>query len=86
MPLPLVADDLDGTVVQLTSLTKPASPSLRIGAVIARGAVMRRLKGMRRVDDFFVPQVLPLSAGARPGGPGRVFRWCGPGTADPRHP
>lgn len=62
VPLPLVADDRDGTVVQLTSLTKPASPSLRIGAVIARGPVMRRLQGMRRVDDFFVARPLQEAA------------------------
>ncbi|MEU5639681.1 PLP-dependent aminotransferase family protein [Streptomyces milbemycinicus] len=62
VPLPLVADDRDGTVVQLTSLTKPASPSLRIGAVIARGPVMRRLQGMRQVDDFFVARPLQEAA------------------------
>ncbi|MGW1894095.1 aminotransferase-like domain-containing protein [Streptomyces sp. NPDC002004] len=62
VPLPLVADDRDGTVIQLTSLTKPASPSLRIGAVIARGPVMRRLQGMRRVDDFFVARPLQEAA------------------------
>ncbi|MGW0769737.1 aminotransferase-like domain-containing protein [Streptomyces sp. NPDC002676] len=62
VPRPLVADDRDGTVVHLTSLTKPASPSLRIGAVIARGPVMRRLQGMRRVDDFFVARPLQEAA------------------------
>ncbi|WP_345433176.1 PLP-dependent aminotransferase family protein [Actinoallomurus vinaceus] len=54
VPPPLIADDSDGTVLYVTSLTKPASPSLRIGAVIARGPVMRRLQGMRLVDDFFI--------------------------------
>lgn len=62
VPRPLVADDRDGTVVHLTSLTKPASPSLRIGALIARGPVMRRLQGMRRVDDFFVARPLQEAA------------------------
>ncbi|XVV00606.1 PLP-dependent aminotransferase family protein [Actinosynnema sp. CA-248983] len=62
VPRPLVADDRDGTVVHVTSLTKPASPSLRIGAVIARGPVMRRLQGMRRVDDFFVTRPLQEAA------------------------
>jgi DNA-binding transcriptional MocR family regulator len=61
-PRPLVADDRDGTVVHLTSLTKPASPSLRIGAVVARGPVMRRLLGMRRIDDFFVARPLQEAA------------------------
>ncbi|MGC0317577.1 PLP-dependent aminotransferase family protein [Kitasatospora acidiphila] len=62
VPRPLVADDRDGTVIHLTSLTKPASPSLRIGAVIARGPVMRRLLGMRRVDDFFIARPLQEAA------------------------
>jgi DNA-binding transcriptional MocR family regulator len=54
MPRPLSADDRDGTVVYLTSLTKPASPSLRIGALVARGPVMQRLRAVRLVDDFFL--------------------------------
>ncbi|MFH8381781.1 PLP-dependent aminotransferase family protein [Kitasatospora sp. NPDC018058] len=62
VPRPLVADDRDGTVIHLTSLTKPASPSLRIGALIARGPVMRRLLGMRRVDDFFIARPLQEAA------------------------
>ncbi|MFC5889407.1 PLP-dependent aminotransferase family protein [Kitasatospora sp. CM 4170] len=62
VPRPLVADDRDGTVVQVTSLTKPASPSLRIGALIARGPVMRRLQAMRQVDDFFVARPLQEAA------------------------
>ncbi|MFD0278000.1 PLP-dependent aminotransferase family protein [Kitasatospora sp. NPDC127111] len=62
VPRPLAADDRDGTVVHLTSLTKPASPSLRIGAVVARGPVMRRLQAMRRVDDFFIARPLQEAA------------------------
>ncbi|GGW01647.1 transcriptional regulator [Streptomyces narbonensis] len=62
VPRPLVADDRDGTVIHLATLTKPASPSLRIGAVIARGPVMRRLQGMRRVDDFFLARPLQEAA------------------------
>lgn len=62
VPRALVADDPDGTVVQLTSLTKPASPSLHIGAVIARGPVMRRLQGMRAVEDFFIARPLQEAA------------------------
>lgn len=61
-PAPLVAEDNDGTIVYLTSLTKPASPSLRIGAVVARGPVMRRLLGMRYVDDFFIARPLQEAA------------------------
>lgn len=62
VPRPLVADDRDGTVIHLTSLTKPASPSLRIGAITARGPVMRRLLAMRRVDDFFIARPLQEAA------------------------
>ncbi|MET7334600.1 PLP-dependent aminotransferase family protein [Nonomuraea sp. NPDC005650] len=62
VPRALVADDRDGTVVHVTSLTKPASPSLRIGAVVARGPVMERLRAMRRVDDFFIARPLQEAA------------------------
>lgn len=62
VPRPLLADDRDGTVVYLTSLTKPASPSLRIGALIARGPVMQRLRATRLVDDFFLTRPLQEAA------------------------
>ncbi|SCL69782.1 PLP-dependent aminotransferase family protein [Micromonospora peucetia] len=62
VPRPLVADDADGTVVYLTSLTKPASPSLRIGALIARGPVMARLRAIRLVDDFFISRPIQEAA------------------------
>lgn len=62
IPRPLVADDRDGTVVYLTSLTKPAAPSLRIGALIARGPVMERMRSVRQVDDFFVTRPLQEAA------------------------
>ncbi|WP_406081781.1 PLP-dependent aminotransferase family protein [Micromonospora sp. NBC_00858] len=62
MPRPLLADDDDGTVVYLTSLTKPASPSLRIGALIARGPVAHRLRATRLVDDFFLARPLQEAA------------------------
>ena len=62
VPRPLVADDRDGTVVHLTSLTKPAAPSLRIGALVARGPVMERMRAVRRVDDFFIARPLQEAA------------------------
>jgi DNA-binding transcriptional MocR family regulator len=49
-------------VIALLSLTKPASPSLRVGAVIGRGPVMQRLRAMRLVDDFFVSRPLQEAA------------------------
>ncbi|GAA2588934.1 PLP-dependent aminotransferase family protein [Actinomadura fulvescens] len=61
-PPALVADDHEGTVIYLTSLTKPAAPSLRIGALIARGPVMARLRAIRHVDDFFVARPLQEAA------------------------
>jgi DNA-binding transcriptional MocR family regulator len=62
VPRPLAADDSDGTVVYLTSLTKPASPSLRIGAIVARGPVMERMRAIRRIGDFFVTRPLQEAA------------------------
>lgn len=62
VPRPLLADDRDGTVVYLTSLTKPVAPSLRIGALIARGPVMERMRAIRLVDDFFVARPLQEAA------------------------
>ncbi|MBR7827841.1 PLP-dependent aminotransferase family protein [Actinospica sp. MGRD01-02] len=62
LPRPLLTEDVDGTVVYLTSLTKPTAPSLRIGAVIARGPVMRRLQTLRYVDDFFTARPLQEAA------------------------
>ena len=38
-PPPLLADDTDGRVVHIASLTKATSPNLRVGALIARGPV-----------------------------------------------
>jgi DNA-binding transcriptional MocR family regulator len=61
-PPPLITEDTDGRVVHLTSLTKPASPSLRIGALIARGPVAERLRDIRVVDDFFVSRPLQETA------------------------
>lgn len=58
LPPPLVADDPHGTVVHVASLTKPTSPSLRVGALIARGPVMERLRAIQVVDSFFVPRPL----------------------------
>ena len=61
-PRPLLADDRDGRVVYLTALTKAASPSLRIGAIIARGPVASRLHTIQVVDDTFVARPLQEAA------------------------
>lgn len=61
-PRPLLADDQDGRVIYLTSLTKAASPSLRVGALIARGPAASRLHDIRVVDDMFVARPLQEAA------------------------
>jgi len=61
-PLPLVADDHDGRVVHIASLTKVTSPNLRVGALVARGPVAERLRALRVVDDFFVPRPMQEAA------------------------
>ncbi|MFC0007734.1 aminotransferase-like domain-containing protein [Micromonospora siamensis] len=53
-PPPLAADDPDGHVVHLRSLTKSAAPGLRVAAIGARGPAGARLRSARLLDDFFV--------------------------------
>lgn len=62
LPRPLAADDPDGVVVHTRSLTKAASPSLRVGALAARGPALERLRGIQIVDSFFVPRPLQEAA------------------------
>ena len=61
-PPPLCADDRDGHVVHVRSLTKSSAPGLRIGAICARGAALERLRATRLADDFFVPGLLQETA------------------------
>ncbi|MFF2043847.1 PLP-dependent aminotransferase family protein [Kitasatospora sp. NPDC058170] len=58
LPRPLAADDPDGVVVHLHSLTKATSPNLRVGALTARGPALERLRAAQVVDSFFVPRPL----------------------------
>src|SRR6185312_15502211 len=53
-PPPLAADDPDGHIVYLRSLTKSAAPGLRVAAIGARGPAGARLRSARLLDDFFV--------------------------------
>ncbi|WP_103501699.1 MULTISPECIES: PLP-dependent aminotransferase family protein [unclassified Streptomyces] len=62
LPIPLAADDPDGVVVHIRSLTKAASPSLRIGALSARGPALERLRASQVVDSFFVARPLQETA------------------------
>ncbi len=61
-PRPLVLDDTDGRIVYIRSLTKAAAPSLRVAAIIARGAVFERLKAQLAVSEMFTPQIMQLTA------------------------
>ncbi|MGP3969192.1 aminotransferase-like domain-containing protein [Streptomyces sp. 6N223] len=63
-PLPptLAAGDRDGTVVHVCSLTKVTSPSMRVGAIAARGPAFQRLAAIQIVDSFFVPRPLQEAA------------------------
>jgi DNA-binding transcriptional MocR family regulator len=62
LPRPLAAEDPDGHVVHLGSLTQVAAPGLRIGALAARGPALARLRAARVVEDFFVPGPLQEAA------------------------
>lgn len=57
-PPPLLRDDRDGHVVYVTSLTKPVAPSLRVGALVARGPAAGRLAAIRRAEDLFIARPL----------------------------
>ncbi|MEU9377283.1 PLP-dependent aminotransferase family protein [Streptomyces sp. NPDC048255] len=62
LPVTLAAEDADGVVVHVRSLTKATSPSLRVGALAARGPVVDRLRAIQVVDSFFVPRPLQEAA------------------------
>ncbi|MFG3656307.1 PLP-dependent aminotransferase family protein [Streptomyces sp. NPDC047706] len=62
LPRPLAADDPDGVVVHVCSLTKVTSPSFRVSALAARGPVLERLRAIQVVDTFFVPRPLQEAA------------------------
>ncbi|MDX6666342.1 MAG: hypothetical protein QOG68_2548 [Solirubrobacteraceae bacterium] len=61
-PPPLAADDVDGHVVYVRSLSKSASPGLRAAAVAARGPAGARLRAARVVEDLFVSAPLQHAA------------------------
>jgi DNA-binding transcriptional MocR family regulator len=59
---PLAARDVNGHIIYMRSLTKCAAPSLRVGAICARGPAFERLHNARLADDFFVPGPLQETA------------------------
>ena len=62
LPPPLAADDPDGVVIHIRSLTKATSPNLRVGAITARGPAFERLRAAQVIDTFFVPRSLQETA------------------------
>ncbi|TDC71193.1 PLP-dependent aminotransferase family protein [Actinomadura sp. GC306] len=52
-PPPLAAQDAEGRVVHIASLTKATAPGLRVAAVIARGPVAERIRAAQLVGEFF---------------------------------
>ncbi|HYL07745.1 MAG TPA: PLP-dependent aminotransferase family protein, partial [Candidatus Udaeobacter sp.] len=61
-PPSLISMDAVGRVIYVSSLTKPATPSLRLGALVARGPVADRLRAIRVVDDLFVNRLTQETA------------------------
>lgn len=59
---PLAADDPDGHVVYVRSLSKSIAPAVRIAGIAARGVIADRLRAVRSVEDFFVSPILQETA------------------------
>ena len=59
---PLVAQDDDGHVIYLRSLTKSVSPALRVAALIARGPARDRILADRAAETMYVSGVLQAAA------------------------
>lgn len=59
---PMIADDPDGTVIHVRSLTKVTSPNLRVGALAARGPVSAKLRSAHIVNTMFVSAPLQYTA------------------------
>ncbi|SJN08027.1 Transcriptional regulator, GntR family domain / Aspartate aminotransferase [Leucobacter sp. 7(1)] len=57
-PAPLFTQDPHGHVVSVLTLSKPASPGIRLGAVIARGPAGDRLRASRTADDLGVSPIV----------------------------
>jgi len=61
-PRPVAAQDTAGHVVYVRSLTKSMSPTIRIGAVIARGPARDRLLADRSAESMYVSGLLQQAA------------------------
>ena len=69
-PPTLISMDGEGRVIYISSLTKPAAPGLRVGALVARGPVADRLRAIRIVDDLLVSRLSQETALELVGSPG----------------
>lgn len=58
VPPPLIADDVHGHVIHISSLAKPVAPSLRVGFLAARGPVLARLHTAVVTNQLFVARPL----------------------------
>ncbi|PRB00262.1 PLP-dependent aminotransferase family protein [Microbacterium sp. MYb64] len=61
-PRPIAAEDDDGHVIYLRSLTKSVSPALRVAAVIARGPARDRILADRAAESMYVSGLLQAAA------------------------
>ena len=61
-PRPIAAEDEDGHVIYLRSLTKSVSPALRVAAVIARGPARDRILADRAAESMYVSGLLQAAA------------------------
>ncbi|MFB7719394.1 PLP-dependent aminotransferase family protein [Nocardia sp. NPDC056100] len=61
-PRPVAAQDSEGHVVYIRSLTKSMSPAIRIGAVIARGPARERFLADRSAESLYVSGLLQHAA------------------------
>jgi DNA-binding transcriptional MocR family regulator len=60
-PVPLFREG-GGHVIYVRSLTKSTAPGVRVGAIIAEGPVLGRLKTARAIDDWFLSGLLQATA------------------------
>jgi DNA-binding transcriptional MocR family regulator len=59
---PMAAQDASAHVVYIRSLTKSVSPTIRIGAIVARGPVLERLLADRAAESLYVSGLLQQAA------------------------
>jgi DNA-binding transcriptional MocR family regulator len=62
VPQAVAAQDESGHVVYVRSLTKSMSPTIRVGAIIARGPVLERLVADQAAESLYVSALLQQAA------------------------